>query len=239
MEGVLGAIRSRFDVETGRTASVAPLQDWGIGGKMEDYIASILHAGLNLLVVSESAGICRGFIARASGLLPRYDITAILTADGKATNLPIMVRGIFVDHTRAGRGRALLRAIELQPVRIASEIELDNNNALFEYAARGGSFIAPLRGGCDAEAVPITLAARGVKMDYLNMLDVVAYIHMAYDMPILDVYEYLWLSRAETDDGRPINRADAFETVKIAENGGFIASSSKLGLYGPHRRAGK
>lgn len=189
-----------------------------LDNRMANYLKMALISGQNMMIRADSNETAYDVFDALYGFLPRYQRNMILSDAHDRIRLETLVRGTFIDTKVTGADAAMRHAIAMGPYRIILENSTRRLGPLFSYASGGGIFAVLIDGWAKPEALPeYLLRFKRVRTEDLSNLDLL--VELNGEEHELALYEYRWLSRAETESGRVVRDCDMLELMKVAGNG--------------------
>jgi flagellar protein FlaI len=207
------------------------------------YLWLAVDADLNMVIAGAPASGKTTLLTAISGFVPLR--SRIVTVEEDINELKFNdsftnVIALYGEKYRVTTKEQVLNALRLRPDRIVvGEIRGDEAKDLFAGSNIGIPFMTTMHCNDDPLGVIKRLSVKpmGVETRSISMLDLS--IHTAHSdfkgRRLSSIYEYKWLSRAETMEGVAIGDGDMVNSVRIASNGrlekGALSESKVIGSF--------
>ncbi len=200
------------------------------------YLWLAMDSGLNIMIAGPPASGKTTLMSALFGFIPKVE--KVLTIEEEINELKIKLDiNNSVALYGSGSGRKVgtkdqvINALRLRPDRIVvGEVRGEETRELFSGANLGVPFMTTMHSNEGGMEIVKKLMVDPMRVETrsLNCLDIAIYMkHLGLSKRVLsDIYEYRWLSRAETDKlGTVIEESDSVDMSTIVSNGRLEAGS--------------
>ncbi|MDE1851246.1 MAG: CpaF family protein [Candidatus Micrarchaeota archaeon] len=209
------------------------------------YLWMALDSRANIVIAGAPASGKTTLLRNMLSLIPAYVKTVTIEEDVGEIGLdgyPNHIAALYgARHGSVTPKDQVINALRIRPDRIVvGEIRGEETGNMFMGANIGIPFITTMHSNDDANAIVrrLMLKPMAVDLQAIAMLDVCLYMKQSgiNDRRLTDIYEYRWLSRAETESGTEIEKSDLVAITKVCENGMFnmekLESSKIIEIFG-------
>ena len=211
--------------------------------QMLSYLWMAMECRYNLIVSGAPASGKTTFLGALRSFFPSNEKVITVEEDVNEINSHGILNTVALYGSRYGLvtpKEQVINALRMRPGRIViGEMRGDEARDLFMGANIGISFAATMHSNEGGMQILRKLMVRPMSVDIkgLGALDIAIYMKQA-DVNrrfVSGIFEYRWLSRAETDIGEPLGEEDMVKVSELAQNGIFdrhaLAESKLIGCY--------
>ncbi|MGC8676361.1 MAG: ATPase, T2SS/T4P/T4SS family [Candidatus Micrarchaeia archaeon] len=208
------------------------------------YVWLAVDAKLNMIISGAPASGKTTLLSAILSLVPRHQRVAIIEEDVNELKVDFDFNNVVSLYGSKYGGvsarEQTINALRMRPDRlVVGEIRGEEAREMFAGANLGIPFVTTMHSNEGAIDILKKLSVKPMNVDAasISMLDVALYMkQIDISRRVLSgIYEYEWLSRAETESGIEINEADNVQVREMAKSGvldiGALADSKVMRAY--------
>lgn len=197
------------------------------------YLWMAMECGYNMIISGAPASGKTTFLSALNAFMPSNEKVITIEEDVNEMSNQGFLNVVALYGSRYGSvtpKEQVINALRMRPRRIIiGEMRADEARDLFMGANIGISFAATMHSNEGGMQILKKLMVRPMSVDPrgLGALDIAVYMRQAdiSQRLVCGIFEYRWLSRAETDDGEKIGEDELVKIVDIVTNGVFDRSA--------------